>query len=406
MQLATRMRRLGTETAFDVLAQVKQLEAEGKRVLSFAIGEPDFDTPRNIKDAAIRAINENYTHYNPSAGLAEFRAAAAKFITKTRGAACDPENIVCVPGGKPIIFYAILALIDEGDEVIYPNPGYPIYESMINFVGGTPIPLPLVESMEFSFDFEQLQKLVTAKTKMIILNSPNNPTGGVIPRADLERVARLAQERDLWVLSDEVYSKMIYDGTFESIYQFPEVRDRIILVEGHSKSYAMTGWRLGFGVMHKDLAVQIAKLMTNSNSCTCTFNQIAGIEALEGPQTDSEAMVKEFKERRELVVNGLNDIEGIKCLLPKGAFYVFPNVTKVCKKHNFANSKELQMFLLYQAGVAVLGRTCFGRRNVGEKDEYIRLSYATSKQNIKEGLQRIKHVLQNEKLIKEFFKAK
>lgn len=406
MQLASRMRRLGTETAFDVLAQVKKLEAEGKSITSFAIGEPDFDTPRNIKDSAIKALNENFTHYNPSAGLAEFRAAAAKFITKTRGAACTCENIVCVPGAKPIIFYSILALVERGEEVIYPNPGFPIYESMINFVGATPVPLPLLESREFSFDFEELEKLVTAKTRMIILNSPNNPTGGVIPRADLQKVAKLAEERDIWVLSDEVYSKMIYEGTFESIYQFPGIRENAILIEGHSKSYAMTGWRLGFGVMNKDLAAQIGKLMTNSNSCTCTFTQIAGIEAMEGPQDDSEAMVKEFKERRDLIVDGLNKIEGIKCLKPKGAFYVFPNVTEVCKKNNFANSKELQEYLLNFGGVAVLARTCFGRRNIGEKEEYIRLSYATSKQKIEEGLRKIDKALHDKSKLKEFFKQK
>lgn len=392
---AERMSKLGTETAFEVLAQVKKLEAEGKNVVSFCIGEPDFDTPKNIIKAAKKALSEGYTHYGPSAGLPDFRKRCAEYLNSTRkNVTYEADEIVITPGAKPIIFFGILATVNPGDEVIYPNPGFPIYESMINFVGAKAIPAPLLEKKGFVFDVEELKKLVTDKTKMIILNSPHNPCGGVVSKEDLEEVAKLAVEKDLWVMSDEVYSKMQYDGEFESIVQFPGMKERTILIEGHSKTYAMTGWRLGYGAVTKELAAKIAQLMTNSCSCTATFTQIAGKEAYDGEQKASERMIRRFKRRRNLVVKGLNKIKGIKCLKPKGAFYVFPNVTEACKNLGFKDSKELQNHLLYNAGVAVLARTCFGRKNDGETEEYIRLSYATSEENIEEGLKRIKEALE------------
>jgi len=402
MKIAKRMSRLGTETAFEVLAEVNALKAKGKEIISFAIGEPDFDTPTNIKKAAIDAINDNQTHYNPSAGLIEVRQSCADYIKRTRGIDVDPEEVVVVPGGKPIIFYTILALADEEDEVIYPNPGFPIYESMIDFIGAKAVPLPLLEEKEFSFDIEDLKKIVSDKTKLVILNSPQNPTGGVIPKEDLEVVAELAKKHDFYVLSDEIYSQMIYDGKFESISTFPGMKERTIILDGHSKTYAMTGWRLGFGVMPKELAALEAKLMTNSNSCTCTFTQIAGKEALDGPQDDALAMVKEFKERRDIIVEGLNDIEGISCIKPHGAFYVFPNVTQACKDKGFKDAKELQQYLLHEAGIALLSRNCFGKKNVGEEEEYLRLSYATAKEQIRAGIKKIKEALADDDRIGKF----
>jgi len=394
MQKAKRMERLGTETAFEVLAQVNELKRKGKDIISFAIGEPDFDTPPHIKDAAARALKEGYTHYSPSAGILPLRESIARYISKTRGIEVDPDEVVVTPGAKPIIAYGILACVNEGDEVIYPNPGFPIYESFINFVGAKPVPLPLLEEKEFSFDPEQLKREVTDKTRMIIINSPHNPTGGVLTQKDLELIAEICIENDIWVVSDEVYSQIIYDEEFRSIASIPGMKERTILIDGFSKTYAMTGWRLGFGVMPEDLARDVTRIQTNVNSCTNTFIQHAGIEALEGPQDASLAMVKEFKERCDIIWKGLSEIKGIRCVKPKGAFYIYPNVTQVCRNLNLKNSKELQEYLLYEANVAVLGRTCFGRRNEGEEDEYIRLSYATSKEDILEGLERIKKAVE------------
>lgn len=392
---AKRMSRLGTETAFAVLAQVKKLEAEGKSIVSFCIGEPDFDTPKNIRDAAKKALDEGYTHYGPSTGLLEARQAYAEYLNSTRkNVTYDADEIVITPGGKPVMFYAILLLADDDDEIIYPNPGFPIYESMINFVDAKAVPLPLLEEKEFVFDVDELERLITPKTKMLILNSPQNPCGGVVQKEDLEKVAKLAVKHDLWVLSDEIYSRILYGEEFESITQFPGMKERTIILEGHSKTYAMTGWRLGYGAMSKDLAASIGQLMTNSSSCTASFTQIAGIEAYKGPQDATEQMVERFQSRRDVIVNGLNDIKGVQCLSPRGAFYVFPNVTDACQNLGFEDSKALQDHLLYNAGVAVLARTCFGSKNAGEKQEYIRLSYATSEENIKEGLKRIKAVLE------------
>jgi aspartate aminotransferase len=382
--LAQRMKRLGTETAFEVLARAKAMEAKGREVIHLEIGEPDFDTPRNIIDAAVKALNSGFTHYGPSAGLVDARKVFAEHITKDRGVEVKPENIVITPGAKPILFFSILALCDEGDEVIYPNPGFPIYESVINFVGAKPVPIPLREEKAFSFDLEEMKGLVNDKTKLIIINTPQNPTGGVLTASDMKGIAELAAKHDAWILADEVYSKMVYEGEHVSIYDYPEVKDRTILLEGHSKTYAMTGWRLGYGIMPPALADQISKLQTNSNSCTASFTQMAGIEALTGPQDESKKMMAEFKARRDLIVDGLNKIKGFKCLRPKGAFYVFPNITGTGMK-----SKQIEEFLLEKAGVAGLSGTSFGKYGEG----YLRFSYANSQENIKKALAKIEEVL-------------
>ncbi len=395
MQIARRVGRLGTETAFEVLAEVNKLKSAGQDIISFALGEPDFDTPQNIKDAGVKAICDGYTHYGPSAGILPLRESIAHYISESRGIEVGPEEVVVTPGAKPIVFDSILSCINEGDEVIYPNPGYPIYESVINFIGGKPVSLPLLEEKSFSFAPGELKMRITPRTKMIIINSPQNPTGGILSEDDLETIAEIAIQADLWILSDEVYSKIIYQGKFRSIISMPGMKERTILVDGFSKTYAMTGWRLGFGIMNKELAAHIARIETNVDSCTATFTQYAGVEALNGPQDKSRAMVVEFKERRDLIHRELNNIKGIKCLKPKGAFYIYPNVTEACCNLAFHDSKELQQYLLHKANVAVLARNCFGQRNKGEKEEYIRLSYATSKENIIEGVKRIKKAIES-----------
>jgi aspartate aminotransferase len=381
---AERMSRLGTETAFEVLAKAKAMEAQGRDMVHLEIGEPDFDTPPNIIKAAINALKSGFTHYGPSAGLPDARRVFAEHITKDRGVEVKPENIVITPGAKPILFFSILALVDRGDEVIYPNPGFPIYESVINFVGGKSVPIPLREEKGFSFDVDELRTLVNEKTKLIIINSPQNPTGGMLTKKDMKVVAELADRFNAWILSDEVYSKIIYEGKHVSIYDFPEVKERTILLEGHSKTYAMTGWRLGYGIMPPKLAEAVARLQTNSNSCTASFTQMAGIEALTGSQAKSRKMVREFKARRDLIVDGLNAIPGFKCLKPKGSFYVFPNITGTGKK-----SKELETYLLEKAGVAGLSGTSFGKYGEG----YLRFSYANSQENIKKALDKIRGAL-------------
>ncbi len=382
--LAERMSRLGTETAFEVLARAKAMEAKGRDIIHLEIGEPDFDTPVNIREAAKKAIDDGFTHYGPSAGMPNVRETFAEFLTKDRGIEVKPDNIVVTPGAKPILFFSILALVDEGDEVVYPNPGFPIYESVINFVGAKPVPIPLREEKAFSFDLDEMRELVTDKTKLIIINSPQNPTGGVLTLEDMKGIAELAEKHDAWILSDEVYSKMVYDGKHVSIYDCPEVRDRVILLEGHSKTYAMTGWRLGYAAMPVELAAQISKLQTNSNSCTAAFTQIAGVEALTGPQDESLKMMAEFKARRDLIVDGLNELPGFSCLKPKGAFYVFPNITGTGRK-----SKEIEEFLLEEAGVAGLSGTSFGEHGEG----YLRFSYANSQENLRKALDMIRKVL-------------
>jgi aspartate/methionine/tyrosine aminotransferase len=375
------METLGTETAFEVLAKAKALEKQGKEIVHLEIGEPDFDTPRNIKDAAVKAINAGYTHYGPSAGLPDFREAIAQYVSKTRGIKAEADEVVVTPGAKPIMFFSILALVNPGDEVLYPNPGFPIYESMINFVDAKPVPIPLPEENDFRLEPEFVKKHVTKKTKLIILNYPENPTGGVVTKEDLKVIADCIADRDdVFVLADEIYSRIIYEGKHESIASLPGMKDKTILLDGFSKTYAMTGWRLGYGVMRKDIAQKVAQLMTNSNSCTCSFTQMAGMEALKGPQIEPEKMVAEFKKRREVVVSGLNGIKGITCKKPHGAFYVFPNI-----KGTGMDCRKLADHLLYNAGVAVLAGTCFGKYG----EDHLRLSFANSVENIKKALERI-----------------
>lgn len=402
MEFAKRLDRLGTESAFEVLAEVNALKNKGANILSFCIGEPDFDTPKNIRESAKKAIDENQTHYGPSPGIDLMRKSVAKYISKTRKISVEPEEVMITPGGKTIIFYTFMALVNEGDEVIYPNPGYPIYESMANFVGAKAIPLPLLESKNFTFDINDLKKIVSNKTKLLVLNSPQNPTGGVLTDEDLKAVADLAKKYNFYVLSDEIYSRILYEGEHRSIISLPGMKERTVLLDGHSKCYAMTGWRLGYGVMPKELVFWFSKLQINANSCTCTFTQIAGAEALDGPQVDTDKMVAEFKARRDLIVDGLNKIKGFSCLKPKGAFYVFVNVTKACQELGFSDSKELQRYLLYDGNVAVLPRTSFGVKNTGEDQEYIRLSYATSRENIKNGVAMIKTAIEDTARVKKY----
>ncbi len=378
--LAKRMQRLGTETAFVVLAHAKALEAKGHDVVHLEIGEPDFDTPPNIVEKAIEALRGGYTHYGPAAGLPEVRQTFANYIAADRGVDVGPENVVIVPGGKPIIYFPLTALVDEGDEVIYPNPGFPIYESVINFLGAKAVPLKLAEEKEFSFDIADLERLVSDKTKLLIINSPQNPTGGVLTAGDLDAIAALAVAHDFWVLSDEIYSKIVYDGVHESITTRPGMLERTILLDGHSKTYAMTGWRLGYGIMPQPLAEAVAKLQTNCTSCTATFTQIAGAEALTGPQDAVQTMVAEFGRRRDLLVDGLNAIAGITCLRPRGAFYVFANITGLGK-----TSKECETILLDEFGVAALAGTSFGAFGEG----YLRFSYANSQENLNKALERV-----------------
>ncbi len=377
--LAKRMQNLGTETAFEVLAQAKALEAEGRDIVHLEIGEPDFDTPANIIEKAVEALRNGYTHYGPAAGLPEVRKIFAQYIAADRGIDVGPENVVIVPGGKPIIYFPLLALVDPGDEVIYPNPGFPIYESVIRFLEGKPMPLKLAEEKDFSFDIEDLKALVSEKTKLLIINSPQNPTGGMLSAADLDAIAELAVKFDFWVLSDEIYSKIIYEGSHESISTRPGMLERTIILDGHSKTYAMTGWRLCYGVMPVELAAAVAKLQTNCTSCTASFTQVAGAEALTGPQDAAQAMVAEFKVRRDLLVDGLNAIEGIFCKRPRGAFYVFANISSLG-----LTSKQVESRLLDEFGVAALAGTSFGKFGEG----YLRFSYANSQENIQKALDR------------------
>jgi aspartate/methionine/tyrosine aminotransferase len=380
LQLARRMSRLGTETAFEVLNKARALERQGKSIIHLEIGEPDFDTPANVIEAAVDALHHGWTHYGPSAGLPELRQTIADYVGRTRGVKVTPEEVVVVPGGKPIIFFTILALIDEGDEVIYPNPGFPIYESMINYVGGRAIPIHLREERDFSLDVDELAALITDRTRLIILNSPQNPTGGVMQRKDVEQVARIIGDRNILVLSDEIYSRLLFEGEHFSIMSVPGMQERTILLDGFSKTYAMTGWRMGYGVMRPDLAAHITRLATNSTSCTASFTQIAGIEALRGDQSSVDKMCGEFKRRRDVFVAGLNKIKGFSCRMPKGAFYVFPNITKTGWK-----SKPLADALLEQAGVAALSGTAFGDFGEG----YLRFSVANSLENLQKALDRL-----------------
>jgi aspartate aminotransferase len=380
LQLARRMSRLGTETAFEVLNRARALERQGKSIIHLEIGEPDFDTPANVIEAGVDALHHGWTHYGPSAGLPELRRTIADYVSRTRGVKVASEEVVVVPGGKPIIFFTILALIDEGDEVIYPNPGFPIYESMIHYVGGKAVPIHLREERDFSLDVDELAALITDRTKLIILNSPQNPTGGVMQRKDVEQVAHIIGDRNILVLSDEIYSRLLFEGEHFSIMSVPGMQERTILLDGFSKTYAMTGWRMGYGVMRPDLAAHITRLATNSTSCTASFTQIAGIEALRGDQSSVDKMCAEFKRRRDVFVEGLNKIKGFSCRMPKGAFYAFPNITKTGLK-----SKPLADALLEQAGVAALAGTAFGDFGEG----YLRFSVANSLENLQQALDRL-----------------
>ena len=380
MKIAQRMSRLGTESAFEVLAKARLLEAEGMDVIHLEIGEPDFNSPSNIVDAGKRALDEGYTNYSPSPGYPELRERIANEIRETRGVSVTGDNVVVTPGGKPIMFFLIMAVVDPGDEVLYPNPGFPIYESMISFVGGVPVPMQLHESKDFNRDVDEIAGQITGRTKLMVINSPNNPCGSIIPQEDLERLSELAREHDIIVLSDEIYSKFLYEGEHHSVSTFPDMRERTIILDGFSKSYAMTGWRIGYGVMPLELVEPISRLATNSVSCTASFTQMAALEALSGPQDDSYAMVAEFKRRRDIIVEGLNQIKGIRCRVPKGAFYVFPNI-----EDTGMSSQQFADDLLNKAGVACLTGEAFGEYG----DGFVRFSFANSTENIEKALDRI-----------------
>lgn len=380
LRLAQRMSRLGTETAFEVLNKARALEKTGKKIVHLEIGEPDFDTPANVIEAGIDALRKGWTHYGPSSGLPELRQAIAEEVSHSRGVKVTSDQVVVVPGGKPIIFFTLLALADVGDEIIYPNPGFPIYESMIDYVGAKSVPIRLREEKDFGFDVDELASLINDRTRLIILNSPHNPTGGVLRKQDIKEIAAAIGDRNIMVLSDEIYSRLIFDGEHYSIMSVPGFQERTILLDGFSKTYAMTGWRMGYGVMRADLAAHMTRLMTNSNSCTASFTQIAGIEALRGEQSSVEHMKAQFQKRRDVFVAGLNRIKGFSCRVPKGAFYVFPNITKTGWK-----SRQLADVLLEQAGVACLSGTAFGDFGEG----YLRFSVANSLENLNHALAQI-----------------
>ncbi len=380
MKLATRMSRLGTETAFEVLVRARALEAQGRDVIHLEVGEPDFDTPANVIEAGVDALRSGWTHYGPAAGQPDFRTAIANYLNTARGTSYNLDNIVVTPGGKPIMFFVILALLEAGDEAIYPNPGFPIYESMINFTGATAVPAPILEANDFALDVAGLEALITERTKLLIINSPSNPTGGVLNRDEIARIAELAVKHDLIVLADEIYAEILFEGEHVSIATMPGMAERTIILDGFSKTYAMTGWRLGYGAMPEEFAKVVANLMVNSNSCTNMATQRAGLEALTGPQDDVVKMVDAFRNRRSLIVDGLNAIDGITCKLPKGAFYVFPNITGTGMQ-----SKPFADYLLQEHGVAALSGTAFGSFGEG----YLRLSYANSEENLTRALERI-----------------
>lgn len=384
MRLAESMGRLGTETAFEVLARARALEAQGREIIHLEIGEPDFDTPANVVEAGVSALRAGQTHYTQAPGIPELREVIAREVARTRGIEATPDQVVVTPGAKPIMFFTILALCQPGDEVIYPNPGFPIYESMINFVGARPVAAPLREARQFRLDIDEVAGLFSDKTRLVIINSPHNPTGGVLESGDLESLAELAVRHDSVVLSDEIYSRMIYEGEHHSISSFPGLAERTIVLDGFSKTYAMTGWRLGYGVFPKELAPHISRLVTNSVSCTPAFTQRAGIEALTGPQDDPARMVAEFRRRRDLLVAGLNRIPGLHCEMPAGAFYAFPNVQALG-----VNSRQFADRLLYEGGVAALAGGSFGKHG----DGFIRLSYANSIENLEKALDRIESVV-------------
>ena len=382
--LASRQDRLGTETAFLTLARARELEAQGRHIVHLEIGEPDFDTPEHIKDAAKKALDDGFTHYGPSPGEMPAREAIAAHQTERQGYDIAPDRIIVTPGGKPVMFFSILALIEEGDEVIYPNPGFPIYESMINYAGGTAVPIPLEERFDFSLDVDRLESLVTDNTKLLIVNSPNNPCGSVISDGDIERIARIAVENDLVVLSDEIYKDMYYSGSHTSITEFDGLVERTIILDGFSKSYAMTGWRLGYGVFPEFMMDAVTKLMTNSVSCTSVAIQMAGIAALQGPQDSVSEMMTEFRIRRDLVVDGMNNLPRVTCRTPGGAFYAFPNISGTG-----LDSRTFADRAMDEAGVALLSGTAFGEYG----DGYIRISFANSQDNLRLAIDRLGEML-------------
>jgi aspartate/methionine/tyrosine aminotransferase len=388
-QLASRMDRLGTETAFEVLVRAKALEAQGRDVVHLEIGEPDFDTPENIVDAGATALHEGWTHYGPAAGIPDLREAIASYVNGSRGTSFEADQVIVMPGGKPVMFFVMLALLERGDEAIFPDPGFPIYQSMIDFSGATAVPIPLREENGFRLDVDELASLMSDRTKLLIINSPANPTGGVLERAHLEAIAELAVKHDVTVLSDEIYSELLYEGEHISIATMPGMDERTIILDGFSKTYAMTGWRLGYGLFPHDLVAPIAKLMVNSVSCTSMAVQRAGLEALTGPQDAVAEFRDAFRKRRDLIVDGLNAIEGITCLRPKGAFYAFPNITGTGR-----SSREFADLLLNEHGVAALAGTSFGAAGEG----YLRLSYATSEVNLQKALGRIADAVQAAKV--------
>jgi aspartate aminotransferase len=386
MNIVKKMARIGTESAFEVLAKAQALEKQGKNIIHLEIGAPDFPTPKHIVEAGKRALDDGFTKYGPTAGLLDFREAIADHVSKTRGVKVGADNVCVVPGGKPVMFFTMMALLEEGDEVIYPNPSFPIYESLIDFLGAKRRPVPLVEERGFSFDLDVFKSQLSDKTKLVILNSPANPTGGVISKEDLRQIADLLRDRDLTILSDEIYCQIYYEQKPASITSFEGIIDKTVILDGFSKTYSMTGWRLGYGVMPKKLADAVNLLMVNSNSCTATFTQKAGLAALQGPQDDVAKMVAEFRKRRDAIVKSLNEVPGFSCTTPAGAFYAFPNVKKTG-----LSSKDLADLLLNEAGVACLNGAAFGQHG----DGYLRFSYANSLENIQEAINRIKTASKN-----------
>ena len=381
MNIVKKMARIGTESAFEVLAKAQALEKQGKNIIHLEIGSPDFPTPKHIVEAGKKALDDGFTKYGPTAGLLDFREAIADHVSKTRGVRVGPDNVCVVPGGKPVMFFTMMALLEEGDEVIYPDPSFPIYESLVDFLGAKRKPVPLVESRGFAFDLDVFKNQLTDKTKLVVLNSPANPTGGVISKEDLRQIADMLRDRDLTILSDEIYCQIYYEQKPASITSFDGIIDKTVILDGFSKTYSMTGWRLGYGVMPKKLADAVNLLMVNSNSCTATFTQKAGLAALQGPQDDVAKMVAEFRKRRDAIVKSLNEVPGFSCTTPAGAFYAFPNVTKTGM-----SSKDLADLLLNEAGVACLNGAAFGQHG----DGYLRFSYANSLDNIMEAIHRIK----------------
>jgi aspartate aminotransferase len=384
------MSRIGVESAFEVLAKARALERQGKSIIHLEIGEPDFPTPAHIVEAGKRALDEGWTKYSPTQGLLALREAIAEEVSRTRGIAAGPENVCVVPGGKPIIFFSLIALVEAGDEVIFPNPGFPIYESMIRFLGATPVPIPLVENRGFAFDLDVLRRRLSPRTKMVILVSPANPTGGVLSREDLQEIGSLLRDRDVMVFSDEIYSRIWYDQPPTSISSVEGMAEKTIILDGFSKTYSMTGWRLGYGVMPTWVAEAVVKLMVNSNSCTASFTQRAGLAALQGSQDCVTEMVAEFRRRRDAICEGLNNIPGFSCSLPSGAFYAFPNI-----EGTGMSSKDLADLLLSEAGVACLDGACFGEYGKG----HLRFSYANSLSAITEAIDRIRTAVERPALI-------